>query len=171
MKQFQVGEFAHGVSIEPTAEPGIYKARVGDRELRVELKPVAGAARVMIVDGVAHAIAIARAPERTWVQVGTEFFCCEPVKGRRGAASGGRKDPEVKSPIAGKVLKLFVAVGDPVTPGQKLISIEAMKMENEIHATLAGKVARIAVSAGQPTQPGDVLIVIEPEPAAAAAKA
>ena len=166
-KTIQVGDATHTVDVEADpAIPGRFRARIGEREVSVELKPVTGAARVLVVDGKPYSIAIARDRERTWVQVGPEAFQCETVQGRKRAGAAGKLVPEVKSPIAGKVLKLFVKVGDAVAAGQKLISIEAMKMENEIHATLAGTVARVPVQAGQTVQPGDLLLVLEPEKAA-----
>jgi biotin carboxyl carrier protein len=163
-RTYQVGDRAFAVELEADASaPGVYRARVDGHELTVEVRPPTGSPRVLIVDGTSYPIASARDRDRTWVQVLAETFACDLVRGKRPAgAGGGRKDPEVKSPIAGKVLKLFVAPGDTVTAGQKLISVEAMKMENEIHASLAGKVARIAVTVGQPIQSGDLLLVIDP---------
>ena len=53
------------------------------------------------------------------------------------AASGGH----VRAPMHGKLLRLSVAAGDDVRPGQALAVIEAMKMEHEIEAAIAGRVA------------------------------
>ena len=163
-RTYQVGERAFAVEIEADASaPGVYRARVDGQDHRVELRPSTGTPRVLVVDGTSYPIATARDRDTTWVQVLAETFACELVRGKRpGAAGGGRKDPEVKCPIAGKVLKLFVQAGDTVAAGQKLISVEAMKMENEIHASLAGRVARVAATVGQPVQPGDLLMVIDP---------
>jgi biotin carboxyl carrier protein len=48
-----------------------------------------------------------------------------------------------------------------VAPGDGLIVLEAMKMENEFKAAVAGTVKEIRVEAGQAVNPGDVLVVIE----------
>lgn len=159
-KTFQIGD--RTITVDATAKgPGRWRAKLDGREVTVEVRP-----RHLVVDGRAYPIAVAKDRDRTWVQVGTETFACEPVRGRRpGAAGKGAKDPNIKSPMAGKVLKIFVAVGDAVTAGQKLISLEAMKMENELHAAVAGKVTRIPVQVGQAIQPGDLLIAVEPAPA------
>lgn len=159
-KTYQIGERTLTVDATPDG-PGRYRAKLEGREVTVEVR-----ARQLVVDGRVYPIAVARDRDRTWVQVGPETFLCETVRGKRpGAAGKGSKDPNVKSPMAGKVLKVFVAVGDAVTAGQKLISLEAMKMENELHAAVAGKVTSIPVQVGQPIQPGDLLIAIEPAPA------
>jgi len=52
-------------------------------------------------------------------------------------------------------------VGQVVAPGDGLIVLEAMKMENEFKAQVAGTVKEIRVAAGQVVNPGDVLVVIE----------
>jgi biotin carboxyl carrier protein len=54
-----------------------------------------------------------------------------------------------------------VALGQAVQPGDGLVILEAMKMENEFKATVAGSVKEIRVENGQIVNPGDVLLVIE----------
>jgi biotin carboxyl carrier protein len=63
--------------------------------------------------------------------------------------------------MPGKVTLIEVAVGQTVAPGDGLIVLEAMKMENEFKAKVAGTVKEIRVTAGQAVNPGDVLVVIE----------
>jgi acetyl-CoA carboxylase biotin carboxyl carrier protein len=46
----------------------------------------------------------------------------------------------------------FVAVGDPVEPGQPLAIVEAMKLMNRLHAEVAGRVAEVLVADGQPVE-------------------
>lgn len=54
----------------------------------------------------------------------------------------------------------FVKEGEPVTAGQVIGLIEAMKVFNEIHATTSGIVQKIAVESGQLVNPGDPLIYV-----------
>jgi glutaconyl-CoA decarboxylase len=53
-----------------------------------------------------------------------------------------------------------VVPGDEVTPGQALLVVEAMKMQNELTAPRAGTVRRVAVGAGSTVDLGDVLVVL-----------
>ena len=55
---------------------------------------------------------------------------------------------------------MCVNVGDEVKAGQKVLVLEAMKMENEITAEYNGKVTEVKVEKGQNVLEGDVLIVI-----------
>ena len=66
----------------------------------------------------------------------------------------------IKSPLPGVILDVFVREGDTVTMGQKLLMLEAMKMENNIEADKAGKVVSILKQKGDAVMEGDVLIII-----------
>ncbi|MDR2978889.1 MAG: biotin/lipoyl-binding protein [Bacteroidales bacterium] len=74
------------------------------------------------------------------------------------AKSGGST---VKSPLPGVVLEIFVKVGDTVKAGQRIILLEAMKMENNLDADREGVVKDIRVQRGDAVMEGDVLLVIE----------
>ena len=63
--------------------------------------------------------------------------------------------------MPGRVTAIQVEVGQEVQPGDGLIILEAMKMENEFDATVRGTVREIRVQVGQAVNPGDVLVVIE----------
>jgi biotin carboxyl carrier protein len=54
-----------------------------------------------------------------------------------------------------------VAPGDEVSPGQSLIVLEAMKMENELSAEQAGRVAVVHVTDGATVEGGELLIELE----------
>ncbi len=67
----------------------------------------------------------------------------------------------VKSPLPGAILNVHVKVGDKVLMGQRLITLEAMKMENNIDSDKEGKVTAVKVKKGDTVMEGDVLVVIE----------
>jgi len=62
--------------------------------------------------------------------------------------------------MPGTIIDIDVNVGDQVTRGQKLLVLEAMKMENEIVAPHDGTVAEICVAAGALVNAGDVVVVL-----------
>ncbi len=72
----------------------------------------------------------------------------------------------VAAPFSG-VVTLQVKVGDTVTAGQSVASIEAMKMEAAITSPVAGVVSRLAIPTTQQVDSGDLLVVIDPSAAAA----
>ena len=66
----------------------------------------------------------------------------------------------IKSPLPGVILEIYVHEGDMVKIGQKLLMLEAMKMENIINADKEGKVSSIKAGKGDSVMEGDILIVI-----------
>jgi acetyl-CoA/propionyl-CoA carboxylase biotin carboxyl carrier protein len=80
---------------------------------------------------------------------------------RARAELGGPGKEIVKTPMQGTIVKVLVADGDTVTPGQTLMVLEAMKMENHVTAHQAGRVSGITVSEGQTVATGAVIATIE----------
>jgi biotin carboxyl carrier protein len=68
---------------------------------------------------------------------------------------------EVHALIPGLVGKLFVKQGDIVGVGQKLLILEAMKMENEIDSPIAGLIENIHLKSGDRVQKGDLIMEIK----------
>ena len=65
------------------------------------------------------------------------------------------------APMPGSVIRLGAALGDPVTAGQPLIWLEAMKMEHTITAPAAGVLVQLDVGVGQQVEVGAVLARVE----------
>lgn len=80
---------------------------------------------------------------------------------RSGAGGGGADGPELNTPMAGKVVKYLVAVGDTVEQGQGVVIVEAMKMENELKAHRAGTIGSLDAAAGDAVEVGATLLHIE----------
>ncbi|MFN5251913.1 MAG: acetyl-CoA carboxylase biotin carboxyl carrier protein subunit [Bacteroidia bacterium] len=68
---------------------------------------------------------------------------------------------QIKAPMPGLVLDVAVKVGDTVAKGDKVLVLEAMKMENIIKASGDGTVARILVDKGQTVDKNQILIEFE----------
>ena len=69
-------------------------------------------------------------------------------------------DGTIKAPMHGRLLQIFVRLGDQVAAGQRLAIIEAMKMEHTLHAPFAGTVQAIAAEPGaQLVEGGDIMLI------------
>ena len=66
----------------------------------------------------------------------------------------------VKAPLPGTILQIFAKEGDIVKSGDKLLIMEAMKMENNITADKEGKVTSVKVKEGDAVLEGDILVEI-----------
>lgn len=67
----------------------------------------------------------------------------------------------INAPMPGKIVKIFVKVGDEVTEGQGLVVVEAMKMENELKSPKAGTVTEVLTKEGVAVENGAPLVVVE----------
>ncbi len=74
-------------------------------------------------------------------------------------ADSGNPD-HVGAPTPGLVTGLFVVPGDEVEANDKLLTLEAMKMQSTIYAPRAGKVSEILVTTGIQVEPKDLLLVL-----------
>lgn len=73
----------------------------------------------------------------------------------------GKHIKELKAPMPGLVINIAVTVGQQVHAGDRILILEAMKMENSILIPADGTIKRIAVSAGQPVEKGQVLVELD----------
>ena len=78
-----------------------------------------------------------------------------------GSTGGAVSDGAILSPMPGKVIAVDVAVSDKVTKGQKLLTLEAMKMEHSLTAPFDGVVAELNATAGAQVQVEALLVKIE----------
>jgi biotin carboxyl carrier protein len=75
---------------------------------------------------------------------------------KRSARSA--EETALEAPMPGTCREVFVAAGDKVEKGQRLVLIEAMKMEHEIRAPRAGVVSAVRAKKGEPVAPGTPLV-------------
>ena len=63
--------------------------------------------------------------------------------------------------MPGMVVTVAVKAGDNVTRGQKLFTVEAMKMETTINSEVEGRIAEVLVKPGSRVESGDLLLRLE----------
>lgn len=72
-----------------------------------------------------------------------------------------RKLQQLKSPMPGRVVSIAVQIGDEIEVGAELLTLEAMKMENNLKSEGIGKVKSIEIKAGDVVDKDAVLITFE----------
>ena len=75
-----------------------------------------------------------------------------------GGAAG---DGAILAPMPGRVTAVEVAAGDTVTKGQRLVTLEAMKMEHGLTAPFDGTIAELNVAQGSQVSEGALLVKVE----------
>ena len=76
------------------------------------------------------------------------------------AAPAPTGDGSVVSPLAAVVVSVDVAVGDSIEPGQKVATLEAMKMNTIVSAATGGTVESILVNPGDGVEEGQAILEI-----------
>ena len=93
-------------------------------------------------------------------QVAVPSTDSHPSVAKTSSPASPKGSGTIKSPLPGVILELYVKEGDVVKRGQKVLMLEAMKMENNIEADKDGKVISIHKQKGDAVMEGDVLIAI-----------
>jgi len=66
----------------------------------------------------------------------------------------------IVAPMPGKIVDIFLSEGDLVNEGEPILSLEAMKMQNEISANCNGVIRKIRVQSGQSVMKDELLVEI-----------
>ena len=109
------------------------------------------------IDGKLEEVSIESLTEIVPSQAG-EIEGATSAQSSRPMASG---DGDVTTPVPGKVTSVKVAVGDKVEEGDTVLTVEAMKMENEVHSPISGVVKQIHAKIGDTVNPDETLIEVE----------
>lgn len=152
------------VSIEGPLPDGRFKVAIDGVERVVDARAVRPGTWSLVIDGTSFIVDLDKRRNGIAASVGASEALLQvedALHKRLSTAASPRatsRGESIRAPIAGKVVKVLVAVGDQVAPGSAVIVLEAMKMENELIAEKGGTVASITKTAGQAVDTGDLLV-------------
>ena len=95
------------------------------------------------------------------IPVTVEDFHLAKLRKTAGLAAGPAVESSLKAPMPGLVIDVKVEVGRQVKPGDPLVVIEAMKMENIIKARGKATIKKVCVKAGESIEKGDLILEFE----------
>ena len=137
-----------------------YSVSLGDETLSVSVRDRSAHSCTLHLDGWQVPALATLTGGQLRAVLGDRTFSCDNLLLRSSGdteASGGR----VTAPMHGKVLEVAVSAGDPVSVGDRLVVIEAMKMQHQVAAPVAGQVREVLVSAGDQVSSDDLMVEIE----------
>ncbi|MCW5881544.1 MAG: HlyD family efflux transporter periplasmic adaptor subunit [Anaerolineae bacterium] len=159
-RRYSVGDAEVRVRID--TEGDTQRVTVGDHVYLVRVVRADDDGLTLDIDGRRVRAVVARDGHRRWVTVGGRTLTLEPGTGRRGRRGTGGGDDSLTAAMPGQVVAVYVATGDSVERGQKLASLEAMKMELSVTAPHTGIVRAVRVTPGDVVRRGQPLIEIHP---------
>jgi biotin carboxyl carrier protein len=83
-----------------------------------------------------------------------------PVQAAPAPVAVGADEEPIKAPLGGTIMAIKVKPGETVKEGQVLLTLEALKMENEIVAPQAGVVKDVYAQSGATVNVGDILLTL-----------
>ena len=142
-----------------------FSFKINNHAYDVEVKNVEDNMAEVVVNGQAYNVEIDRQIQTTKTPkiVRTEAVPSTditPSEQKTSAPSAPKGSGFIKSPLPGVILEITVNVGDTVKTGDKLLILEAMKMENTINSDKEGKVTAVKVKKGESVMEGDILVEI-----------
>lgn len=133
-----------------------YKFTISGNTYEVDIIDVEGDLAKIEVNGTPFMVEIHRPVKQAKTPTLVRPVLREPHKTIEKKEGGPKIS--VKSPLPGIIIEVAVKPGDFVKKGQKLIVMEAMKMENAIKAEADGEIVSVKVSAGQAVLQDELLI-------------
>ena len=146
-----------------------YELTIKGKKFDVEVKDFGGATAKVAVNGNEYDVditykggeVVAFTPSAPRPAAPRAAAVAAPVAAAPAAAPAGDvSGNNVVAPMPGLIMKVLVKVGDTVTAGQKVMTMEAMKMENDINAGSAGTVKAVLVKEGDNVKEHQPLVTI-----------
>jgi glutaconyl-CoA/methylmalonyl-CoA decarboxylase subunit gamma len=142
-----------------------YKFTINGNQYDIDIVNIEDNTAEVLVNGINYKVEVDRTIQQTKTpklvrSVAVPSTDSVPVLAKTSSPTSPKGGGKITSPLPGTIINILIKVGDHVTIGQKLITLEAMKMENNITSDKEGKVSAIKVKTGQSVMEGDVLIVI-----------
>jgi 3-methylcrotonyl-CoA carboxylase alpha subunit len=152
--------FGNGEEGDPWDSLRGFRANAED-DLRVAISH-GGVTRLVEADGDPPLEGIATAAGETVLVFSAGQAFAFTLPGAAGGTAGGAaSDGTLLSPMPGRVIAVEVRQGDRVAKGQKLLTLEAMKMEHSLTAPFDGVVAELKAAEGGQVSEGTLLIRVE----------
>jgi len=151
------------VSFSATQNGDELKVQLGEETLLFGLVRRDTKSFALTVDGRRHECFAARDDSRLFLSIDGRTCAVSLIDPEAQSEEMGESASyDIEPPMPGKLVKLLVEEGETVAPGQKLMIVEAMKMENEVMSTVDATVAKINAAPGELVAPGKPVIELAP---------
>ncbi len=136
--------------------PGLV-LRIGTAEYAVDQHPVSGAEFAIGVNGVIHRGWRCRVHDTLYVRLDGRSYALR-LPAASGTEEGGDSQAEVRATMPGVVVAVHCSAGEAVQAGDRLLTLESMKLQMTVVASHAATVERVHVSAEGTFERGALLV-------------
>ncbi len=162
--EYKSSDQIHSISIEKKEDT--YVLISGDEKITISPGQMRSNFMSLDIDGKTTKVYFARADGKFYVFInGYQYEIVDIYRESQTNVSKEHlivdDESEICAPMPGKILKLFVKERDEIEVKQRLVIVEAMKMENSINATRKGKVKRVNFKEGDLVDTGQPIIELE----------
>ncbi|HID32053.1 MAG TPA: biotin/lipoyl-binding protein [bacterium (Candidatus Stahlbacteria)] len=140
----------------------IYEITIDDRKRKVSIARISPTHLSILVDNLSYDVEVERFGNDYLVSIRGEVYKFT-VRDEREMVSSTALETEISTltaPMPGLVVEVLVDDGSCVKKGDKILILEAMKMQNEIRSPKDGKVIALKVKSGDSVNAGDELAVV-----------
>jgi len=162
--EYVVSDHVYRVSVLKLEES--YVVKINDEEINFVLNQIDAHRMILESDQQRYKAFIAADSVGSYVHLDQQDFHVEKLTQRHISMHKREHvlvddSPEITTPMPGKIIKIFINIGDVVKPKQSLMILEAMKMENNIVAQRDGVVKCINFKEGDLVEAGQTLLELE----------
>ena len=142
---------------------GLYEVQLGTDNVRIEIIGGAGIKLITKVNDCTMVSLACQSGAQLMASIEGRQFVASNLLAKNAQSHDSGDGRQVAAPMHGNVVEIFVAEGDKVQSGARLLVLEAMKMQHETLAQIDGTIAKILVVANQQVGADDLMIEITTE--------
>ena len=162
-----LGKEEHRFSLDQSE--GGFQIKLGEKQIVCDVSRIDDFKTSILIEGQQHVVYLDKRKTKLNVSIGGvqvplrveselehKVRTAETKLGKHSAS-----EEKIEAPISGKVVKILAQVGEVCEPGQGVIVLEAMKMENELKTEFGGTVKRVLVKEGASVETDELLVSIK----------
>jgi acetyl/propionyl-CoA carboxylase alpha subunit len=147
------------IALDVTSDGNVYAIRVNDDPVQhVQVLNTSDGRLDLLIDGRRHAAYVSSEGQSCWVTLRGRTYKLTRSLAASRASAAHEGSSELAAPMPGQVRAVSVTAGDPVTKGQTLLILEAMKMEIRLQASYDGIILSVDAKVGQTVERDQVLV-------------
>ena len=132
-----------------------------EKEITVTAKVLGAGSFQFTLDNIIYKCSVAKDGDVRFIHLDGQDYELRRVSEMEEEFEDTEEEGSLSSPMPGRIVKIFVKVGEKITKGQELLIVEAMKMENKIISPFDGVVKEIFYTEGDQIEANVPLMEID----------